>query len=74
VLLRLVFLIAPAIILSALAVYWARNVLVAQGVHVNAFLYQLVAFGVVWIAMTLTTKPLIDELRKRKNVRSNGDL
>lgn len=72
-LLRIVFLIAPAIVLSGLAVYWAKNLLVARGVHVNSFLYQSVALVVVWLAMTVTTKPLIDELRKRKNDRSNGN-
>jgi len=39
---------------------------VAQGVQVNEKLYMLVVFVAVWLAMSLTTKPLLDELRKKK--------
>jgi len=44
---------------------------VAQGVQVNEKLYMLVVFVAVWLAMSLTTKPLLDELRK-KNEKGIG--
>jgi len=65
-LLRLVFLAAPAIIGAAAAVFWARNFLVARGVRIDSFSYTLVLGIAIWLAMWLTTKPLFDELRRQK--------
>jgi len=39
---------------------------VAEGVQVNEKLFMLAVFVAVWLAMSLTTKPLLDELRKGK--------
>ncbi len=67
--LRVVFLIGPAILLSGYAVHWVHNRLIANGVQVHPLLYQLVLLVVMWFAMWLTSKPLIDELRRRKAER-----
>jgi hypothetical protein len=64
--LRIAFVVAPAIVLSGLLVYWGRNALVAHGVEVNEHLYFFVAFAVVWAAQAVTTQPILAELRRRK--------
>jgi hypothetical protein len=67
--LRIIFLIAPAILLSGYAVYWTNDFLAADGVHIPTLLYQAILLAVLWIAMWLTAKPLIDDLRKRARER-----
>lgn len=67
--LRIILLIGPVILLSGYAVYWANNRLIADGVRVHPLVYQFVLLVVMWVAMWLTSKPLVDELRERAKKR-----
>jgi hypothetical protein len=65
-LLRVVLVVAPAIIVSASAVVWGRNALIAHGVNVNEHAYNYVLIAVVLLATSLTMRPILSELHRRK--------
>lgn len=65
-LLRIIFLVTPAVILSGYITYVIKNALVARGTQVDPLAYEIILVVVVSLAASLTAKPLIEELRKRK--------
>jgi hypothetical protein len=65
--LRTFFVVAPAIIVSALMVLWGRSALIAHGVHVNERAYDYVLIAAVSLATSLTMRPILAELRRRKH-------
>lgn len=66
--LRIILLVAPATLLSGIAVHWFRSFLFTSfDIQVVFPVYQLILLVVMWAAMWFTAKPILDELKSRKN-------